>query len=427
MTEDFLYFLWQYQYFNKNQLETTASQNLQVISVGIRNKDAGPDFSNARLFIDGLEWVGNIEMHLKASDWHAHTHTNDRAYDSVVLHVVWEEDISINRPDGSILPTLALNKLTDPKLLNNYQQLIDNQSVIPCQNQFRHVETIHQFSMLDKALTQRLERKAEFVHELLNQNQNDWEETAYQLLANNFGFKINAEPMLRLAQSIGLKTLQKHRDNLTQIEAALFGQAGFLNTAENDAYIDLLRRENDFLTVKYGLQNSKMNAHEWKFLRLRPANFPTVRIAQLATLIQQKGSFFSWFINVQNVEDFKKSFQIKQSEYWQKHYLLGKPTESKVPNLGKSSIENVIINTVVPLLVAYSQHRDNHEYLDKAIELLEQLPAEHNHITDQWEDMGLKIKTAFDSQATIELFNNFCSFKKCLSCNVGMDLLRRKV
>ena len=426
MTEDFLYFLWQYQYFDKNNLKTTSGESLQVVSVGQRNTNAGPDFSNARLLIGGLEWVGNVEMHLKASDWHAHTHTQDRAYDSVLLHVVWEADANINRPDGSALPALELKPITDFSLLKNYTQLIDNQSIVLCKSQFENVSVIQKISMLDRSLMQRLERKAEFVHGLLRQNQNDWEETAYQVLAHNFGFKINAEPMLRLAQNVKLKILQKHRDNQTQIEAALFGQAGLLNTEENDDYIEILRRENDFLTVKYDLQNGRMNAHEWKFLRLRPANFPTVRIAQLAALIQQKGSFFSWFIDIQNVSDFIKSFQIKQSDYWQKHYVLGKLTDGKVPSLGKSSIENVVINTVVPLLVAYSQHRDNRDYLDKAIELLEQLPAEHNNITDQWQELGLEIKTAFDSQATIELYNNFCVHKKCLSCNIGTALVRAK-
>ena len=333
MTEDFLYFLWQYQYFDKNNLKTTSGESLQVVSVGQRNTNAGPDFSNARLLIGGLEWVGNVEMHLKASDWHAHTHTQDRAYDSVLLHVVWEADADINRPDGSPLPALELKPITDFSLLKNYEQLIDNQSIILCKSQFENVSIIQKISMLDRSLMQRLERKAEFVHGLLKQNQNDWEETAYQVLAHNFGFKINAEPMLRLAQNVKLKILQKHRDNQTQIEAALFGQAGLLNTEETDNYIETLRRENDFLTVKYDLQNGRMNAHEWKFLRLRPANFPTVRISQLAALIQQKGSFFSWFIDIQNVSDFIKSFQIKQSDYWQKHYVLGKLTDGKVPSL----------------------------------------------------------------------------------------------
>ena len=426
MTEDFLYFLWQYQYFNKNDLKTTSGEDLQVIAVGQRNTNAGPDFSNARLLIGGLEWVGNVEMHLKASDWHAHTHTQDRAYDSVLLHVVWEADTDIYRPDGSLLPVLNLRAITDRNLINNYQQLIDNQNIILCKNQFENVSTIQKIAMLDRTLMQRLERKAEFVHELLKQNQNDWEETAYQVLAYNFGFKINAEPMLRLAQNTKLKVLQKHRDNQTQIEAALFGQAGLLGTDTTDEYIETLRRESRFLTIKYDLQNNKMNAHEWKFLRLRPANFPTVRIAQLAALTQQKNSFFSLFIDIQNVGDFIKSFQIKQSDYWQKHYIFGKLTDGKVPNLGKSSIENIIINTVVPLLVAYSQHRDSRDYLEKAIELLEQLPSEHNNITDQWEALGLKIKTAFDSQAVIELYNNFCTYKKCLNCNIGTALVRAK-
>ncbi len=428
MTEDFLYFLWQYQQFDSTNLKTTMGEELQVVSVGFRNTNAGPDFSNARILIGGMAWAGNVEMHLKTSDWHAHNHDKDLAYQSVVLHVVWEADTNIHRPDGTLLPTLSLKNLADEGLLKNYQQLLQNSATILCANQLEGINKIYIFSMLDRALTHRLEHKAAFVHELLKRHQNDWEETAYQLLAYNFGFKINADPMLRLAQQLPLKVLQKHRNGLAQIEAVMLGQAGFLDKVEQiDGYVEAARREHHFFVSKYDLKNKKMNAHEWKFLRLRPANFPTVRIAQLAALIQKHESLFSLFINVEKVDDFQKLLKVEQSGYWQNHYVLAKSTESKVPNLGKSSIENVLINTVVPLLVAYSQHRSNRDYLDKAIQVLEQLPAEHNHITGEWENLGLKIKTAFDSQATIELYNNFCTNKKCLSCNIGTTLVRAKL
>jgi hypothetical protein len=423
MSEDFLYFLWQFQYFNKDDLRTTSNESLQILSVGVRNTNSGPDFHHARVLIEGIEWAGNVEIHVKSSDWHLHTHTHDRAYDSVILHIVWENDGLINRPDGSTLPTLELKTRTAPPLFRNYKALLDSNEVIPCANQFGDVPDLQKHSMLDRAMMQRLERKAEFVHELLKQNQHDWEETAYQLLAHNFGFKINSEASLRLAQGVPLKVLQKHRDNLSQIEALLMGQSGL--AAENtDDYTQNLLKEYAFLAGKYDLLPHQLRPREWKYLRLRPANFPTVRLAQLAALIQQQPSLFSLFVYAENFESLRLALRVKQSEYWQKHYLFGKEASQKVAGLGQSSVENIVINTVVPLLVAYSQAKDNRDFLDKAIVLLEQLPAEKNHLTDHWEKLGLKTKTSFDSQAVIELYNHFCKSKKCLSCTIGTALLK---
>lgn len=425
MSEDFLYFLWQFQYFDRTNLQTTAGEALQVLAVGQRNVNAGPDFLNGRVLIEGIEWAGNVEMHLRSSDWHRHTHTHDRAYDSVVLHIVWENDTVILRPDGTSVSTLELKTLTSKQLLYKYQALVESKEVIPCASQFVTSAEIQKRAMLDRCLMQRLERKAAVVHDMLERNRQDWEETAYQLLAQNFGFKINAEPMLRLAQGLPLKVLQKHRDNLTQIEAMLLGQSGMLPaTKTQDEYVDKLRQEYDFLATKYSLRSHQLRVHEWKFLRLRPANFPTVRLAQLATLIQYQPSLFSLFIHVENSKMLEHALRVKQSDYWQKHYQFQKEATGKVPVLGKTSVENIIVNTIVPLLVAYSEAKDNRLFLDKAVELLEQLPAEQNHITEMWEGLELKTKTAFDSQAVIELYNNFCSTKQCLNCSIGTALLK---
>jgi hypothetical protein len=425
MSEDFLYFLWQFQYFDKTNLQTIAGESLQTLAVGQRNTNAGPDFLNGRVLIGGLEWVGTIEMHLRSSDWHRHTHTHDRAYDSVVLHVVWENDAMIQRPDGTFVPTLELKPITSRQLLYNYQSLAESKEVIPCASQFASVAEIQKLTMLDRVVLQRLERKAAAVHEMLERNHQDWEETAYQLLAQNFGFKINAEPMLRLAQGLPLKVLQKHRDNLTQMEAMLLGQSGMLPAIENtDTYVDILRREYDFLSAKYSLKLQQLRSHEWKFLRLRPANFPTVRLAQLATLVQRQPSLFSLFIHTETLKMLQDALRVEQSGYWQTHYQFQKEAVGKVPALGKTSVENIIVNTVVPLLAAYSEAKDSRLFLDKALELLEQLPAEQNHITEMWGELELKTKTAFDSQGVIELFNNFCSAKRCLSCSIGTALLK---
>lgn len=425
MSEDFLYFLWQFQYFQKTNLQTAGGEALQILAVGLRNTNAGPDFLNGRVLIDGLEWVGNVEMHLRSSDWHRHTHTHDRAYDSVILHVVWENDAVIERPDGSLVPTLALKPLTSLLLLQKYRSLLDSREVIPCARQFEGVPELQKRSMLDRALLQRLQRKAATVHEMLARNQQDWEETTYQLLAQNFGFKINAEPMLRLAQGLPLKVLLKHRDNLTQLEALLLGQSGLLTNAPGaDDYSMMLEREYAFLATKYGVNSHQLRAHEWKFLRLRPANFPTVRLAQLATLIRQQTSFFSLFIHANTVPQLSNVLHVQQSDYWRKHYLFQKESAVKVPSLGKTSVENIIINTVVPLLAAYSEARDNRSFLDKAMGFLEQLPTEKNHVTEVWGTLGQSAKNAFDSQGVIELYTHFCQPKRCLDCTIGTTLLR---
>ncbi|MCU0341144.1 MAG: DUF2851 family protein [Spirosomaceae bacterium] len=424
MTEDFLHFLWKFQRFELRSLTTTSGEKLEVIAFGQHNRDAGPDFQNARLVIGGMAWAGNVEMHLKASDWRRHAHTRDAVYDSVILHVVWENDEDILRADGTPIPTLEMRHLVSPPLLNHYRQLLQSTSQIACASQFQEVNDLTRVGMVHRTAAQRLERKAEFVKILHEQNKQDWEETAYQLLAHNFGFKINGEPMLRLSVRLPFKVLQKHRNNLFQLEALLLGQSG-LQAETDDEYTTALQKEYTFLAHKYGLQGGQLKPQEWKFLRLRPANFPTVRLAQLAALIQQQDSLFSLFINVENREQIEKALRVKTSDYWQKHYLLGKETEQKVPALGKSSVENIIINTVAPLLATYAEAKDNQDFLDKAVALEEALPAEQNHITAHWKDLQLTPRTAYESQGVIELYNEFCKPKKCLECSIGATLLRK--
>ena len=423
MSEDFLYFLWQFQYFDPAALTTTAGESLQVVAIGQRNTNSGPDFINGRVIVGSIEWAGSIEMHLRSSDWHRHAHATDASYESVVLHVVWENDTDICRNDGTAVPTLALKSLTSPKLLYNYHRLAESKETIPCENQLVAVSELQKRMMLDRTATQRLERKAQVVLGLLSQNYQDWEETTYQLLAQNFGFKVNAEPMLRLAQGLSLKILQKHRDNLFQLEALLFGQAGLLAAAA-DEYALALQKEYNFLAAKYSLKSTQLQVHEWKFLRLRPANFPTVRLAQLAAFIQQQPNLFSLFAHAENVKQLEQFLRVKQSDYWQTHFHFKKSTTAKVPFLGRASVENIVVNTVVPLLAAYAEAKDNLDFMGKAIEFLEQLPAETNHLTEMWQRMGLESKTAFHSQAIIELYTHFCVKKGCLQCAIGTALLK---
>lgn len=432
MKEDFLHFLWLFQYFDKQALQTTQRETLQVVQVGARNLEAGADFSLSKLKINGVDWAGDIEIHLKSSDWNAHQHQHNPAYNNVILHVVWVDDAPVQRVDGTLMPTLELKDRTDPQWLYQYEKLLSNKDAIPCASQFADVGTIQKLSMLDKALAKRLEDKAFLLRALLVKNKQDWEETTYQILAKNFGFKVNSEPFLRLSQGLPLKILLKHQDNLKQLEALLLGQAGLLyrDTARNSenqevgGYITSLRKEHHFLSHKYRLEPEQLAYENWKFMRLRPVNFPTIRLAQFASLIHQHQSLFSLFFN----NDYKaltKKLQVSQSAYWQKHYTLTKPTQKAVPALGKNSIENIIINTVVPLLVLYAKEKKQEAYMERATSFLENIKAENNHILRMWQNLGLKVKTAFDSQALIELYNNYCSPKKCLSCTIGLAIIRQ--
>ena len=430
MSESYLHLLYQFQYFDKNNLQTTDNELVRIIKIGRLNSDSGADFQDARVIIGDVEWAGSVEIHLKSSDWDIHKHQNDASYQNVILHLVWEDDKPILRKDGTKIPTLTLRERADKNLLRKYQSMMETNAEMPCQNQFREVDDIKKMAMLDKVLMKRLEDKSLIINQFLQENNQDWEETAYQVLAKNFGFKLNAEPFLNLAKNLPLKILQKHRDNLSQIEALIFGVAGFLNNENNDLetwdeYRLNLRKEFQFLSAKYQLQDNILGQHEWKYLRLRPANFPTVRLAQFARFLHENVNLFSVLIHIENVKSFAKILKVKQSDYWIEHYVFGKKSDGKVPTLGDSSVENVVINTVVPLLVSYANQKDNREYLEKAICLLEELPAEQNNITKHWQSMGLPIKSAFDSQASIEWFNNFCLAKKCLSCGVGVEILRR--
>jgi hypothetical protein len=423
MQEAFLHYLWQTQRFLINDLRTTDGEIIRVIKRGFSNADSGPDFLNARLQIGDVEWAGNVEIHVNASEWYAHKHEQDEAYENVILHVVWQHDRDVLRNNGGKVSVLEIKNIVSPNLIDKQNQLINSQSVIPCEGHFKEVSEFTKVSMLSSALAQRLQFKSINVRELLTDNNNDWEETTYQVLAKNFGFKLNAEPMLQLAKNLPLKILQKHRDSPVQIEALLFGMAGFLENAVGE-HAAKLRNEYGFLSSKYDLKDKQLNAHEWKFLRTRPANFPTIRLAQFKRLTISQRSFFSLFTQVDDLELIKRAFEIEQSEYWQQHYHFDKPLAKPLKRLGKSSVENLLINTVVPTLVCYAKYVDNRELIERAEQLLESLPPENNRITRNWELLDLKMQSSFDTQAGIELYNNFCKEKKCMSCKIGAEILK---
>jgi hypothetical protein len=424
MTEAFLYYVWQFQYFNKSDLRTTTGEPISIFNTGLRNTHAGPDFFNAKVKIGAIEWIGNVEMHIHSSEWNDHHHNTDDAYENVILHVVWKEDKIIKRKDNSVLPALELKDRVNESFLLQYRQLINTPQTILCAAFIDRVSPLLKVSMLDKALMERLETKAKQSEAILQRNNNDWEETAYQVLGKNFGFKVNAEPFAQLALCLPYKTILKHADKLTQVEGLLFGQAGFLEETSDDDYYLLLKREYTILAAKYNLMPTQLNKAQWRFLRLRPANFPTLRLAQFATVIAHQKNIFSRLLEAVSYADLLSIFSIRQSEYWQRHYQFGDSIRIDVPAIGSSSIDNIIINTVVPLLVAYGKVRDEQRYVDKAIAILQHIASEDNSIVRTWETLGIKAASAGDSQALIELHNNFCLKKRCLECTIGFSILQ---
>lgn len=424
MSESFLHYLWQFQYFNKKELKTTGGEIVQIFNPGMRNGHAGPDFFNARIKIGDMEWVGSIEVHINASGWIEHRHHNDPAYENVVLHVVWKSDKPIMRSDNTLLPTLELKSRIDEQLLLRYKKLVNSPEAIPCAHSFVNMNRLTIISMLDRALSYRLEVKSHSVMDMYRRNGNDWEETCYQMLCKNFGFKVNADPFLQLSQALPYKILLKHADKLFQVESLIFGQAGFLEEQKEDEYYRLLQREYRILAQKYQLASKKLNQAQWRFLRLRPANFPTIRMAQLASLLHSQKGIFSKVTESTTYKDLRTIFAAQQSAYWLHNYQFAKASKETIASLGETSIDNLIINTVAPLLAAYGRSRDEQEYIERAVNILQQMPAESNAITKQWSALGLLTKTAFDSQASIELFNNFCMKRRCLECNIGAFMLK---
>jgi hypothetical protein len=424
VTEAFLHYIWQFQYFNKHALATSEGEELAVFRTGVYNVHSGPDFSQAVIKIGSLEWVGNVEIHILASEWLLHKHQHDRAYNNVVLHVVWKNDKPILRSDGTTVPTLELQNRIDEKLLLRYRTLAANPAPIPCANSLATIPSITKTSTLDRVLAQRLETKSRLLLSSLRSNNNDWEETFYQALGRNFGFKVNSESFYSVTKALPYKVIAKHIDKPLQTEALLFGIAGFLDEKAEDEYTHLLQREYAMLRAKFGLAATQLHKAQWRFLRLRPANFPTLRLAQFAMLLSTQRALFSQVVAAETIREVKQFFDVVQSAYWQQHYVFGKPSKKMVPGLGQSAVENIIINTVVPTLAAYSMYKDEPLWMDRAVDFLTQLAPENNSIVQQWQALQWNATSAFDSQALVELKNNFCNKRLCLQCNIGVALVR---
>lgn len=421
--EDFLHYLWRMQQFNLEDLATTTNVPIQIINFGELNTDAGPDFLNAKIKIGETVWVGNVEMHVKASEWLKHKHQNDSAYNNVILHVVYDNDKTIQRKTGEPIDALELRKRIPAKIIGQYIRLMNNEAWIPCQYHFSKIPDITKSLWIDRLMIERLEGRVQILKKELEANDNNWEVTFYHRLARNFGSKINTEPFEVLAKTTPLLTLAKHKNNLFQLEALIFGQAGFLHESFEEEYPNALKKEYDFLQKKYSL--FPLMATIWRFMRLRPANFPTIRLAQFAALIHQSTHLFSKVLEAETIEAVKQLFEdIEVSEYWLTHYKFDKISKKRTKNLGKSTIELFIINTIIPFLFHYGREKGLEDYEKRAFHFLEQLPAESNRIISKWNDLKYKPNNAYQTQALLELKRNYCDQKRCLDCAIGNKILR---
>ncbi len=424
MNEDFLHYVWKYKLLDQISLKTTQGENIEIIKQGEHNLDAGPDFFNAQIKINNTIWAGNIEIHLKSSDWDTHVHQNNSAYNNVILHVVLNHDKEIQNQKGNSIPTLELKFRILPNIITNYEFLKKQKTKIPCAYGISEVNEITIASWLERMLYERLETKTSEIKHQLQLSKNNWEETFYFFLAKNFGFKVNAEPFYLLAKSLNINTLSKHKNNLIQIESLLFGQAGMLQKSLKDEYFKTLQNEYTFLSHKYKL--IPIATDTWKFMRMRPKNFPTIRIAQFAQLVFKSSSLFSKILDSKNIDELRKLFEVQASEYWDSHYQFGKTSSKSKKDLGEQSFQNVLINTIVPFLFLYGKEKQDEIYIERAINLLECIEPEQNKIIASFDELNIKAKNAGDTQSLIQLNNNYCKFKKCLNCAIGNHLMSKK-
>lgn len=426
MQEAFLHFIWKFKIFNTQQLFTTDGEPMQIVKTGMHNHNAGPDFLHAKIQIGDKLWAGNVEIHIKTSDWDAHKHSEDNAYNNVILHVVYIDDRK--NTSNVTLPKLELQNHIPQNALELYNNFLENKKWIPCAAEIQQTDDFNRNMWLERMLIDRLEMKSTLIARILQETNNDWEQTAYIWLARSFGFKTNADAFEELARRTPLKLLYKHSNSLSQTEALLFGQAGFLeeDLPTEDTYYQQLKKEYSFLAKKYNLVN--MQRENWKFMRMHAGNFPTIRIAQLAALIQKHAHLLSEVLKIRSLQAGIDFFSAETSAYWKTHLLFGKASAKKQSgNMGKESIINLLINTVATLQFSYGELRHKSQIKEQAQNLLYELPAENNNITRNWTALGLPNNNAADSQALIQLKNNYCELKKCLACGIGTSILKKSI
>ncbi len=423
MTENLLQFIWQHRLYSiMEPLQSSEGETILVLHPGRLNTHAGPDFLEAKIKINNTLWAGNIEVHVKSSDWLLHQHQKDENYDKLILHVVYIEDAPIRTAKDSLFPTLVLKTHIEISLLDRYARLMESNRFIPCENSISSVSVIKIQTQLERMLAERLEDKTNNVAELLALKNNNWQEVFYIQLARGFGLHINQDAFEKLALQTPLHLFEKYKNNQTHIEALLFGQAGFLSDYFDETYPNFLHNEYQYLKKLHQLE--PISTHMWKFLRLRPANFPTIRLAQFAQLIFQSTHLFSKIMNAATLKELESLFDVEVAGYWLNHYTFRDESTEKKKHLGKSFIHTLVSNAVVPTLFIYGKLQGNNAFCDKAIDFLHQLPAETNHIIRRWESTIGVVKNAAETQALLQLHKKYCTPKKCLSCSIGYEILK---
>ena len=425
MKEDFLHYIWKLQLVTHKNLVCTDKKALIVLNQGQHNFDAGPDFFNAKIKIGNQIWAGNVEIHVKASDWYVHNHEVDSNYDAVILHVVWENDAQIFRKDNSVIPTLILKDFVPDAVLQNYRQLLSkSHNWINCENDISSIDDFLFNNWLERLYIERLEQKSALILELLETSKNDWEAVLFILLAKNFGLKVNGDAFLSFAKSIDFNVVRKVRQNQKDLEALLFGCANLLEDVVDNTYFSELKARYEYQKVKFKLKNTFHK--KVQFFRLRPNNFPTIRLAQLAALYYKHHNLFSKINEVKNSKDFYTIFEIVTSDFWQTHYTFSAATKSKRnKKLSKSFIDLLLINTVMPLQFIYHKQHGKDKG-DVIIEMMRQLKPEKNTIINHFNSLNIEAKSAFKTQALLQLKNNYCSKNKCVQCAIGNALLLHK-
>lgn len=422
MNEAFLQYLWQYRLFD-GPLHTTDGLPVEILAPGSANTDAGPDFSDARVRIGDTLWAGNVEVHIKSSDWIAHHHSDNKAYLNVVLHVVYQFDTPILRPDGQPVPTLEARRSIPESVWNNYEALLNppQPMEVPCLESWAAIDPMRVHAALDALLLERLQRKTSEVRRLLASSHGNWEQCCYWLLAHYFGGKTNGFAFELLAKATDLRFLARWRDNLERTEAILFGQAGLLDGYFEDDYPRALQAAYEPLRKGAGL--NPISAHLWKYFRLRPSSFPTLRISQFAHLISNTHSLFSQLLETSDAEKLRAYFILEASDYWHDHYRFDQPSKPSRKSTGSMFANMLVINAWVPLLFQYGvEHGDEH-YKDQALDILHQLPPEDNRIVRLFANAGVCVHDAAQSQALIQLFNEYCKPHRCLQCRLGYSVI----
>lgn len=420
--EQLLHYVWKHKIFPPGGLKTTAGQALEVIDAGLPNSNAGPDFFNAKLKLDGVLWVGNVEIHQRSSDWYAHRHHQDPAYDSVILHIAGDTDTEVGRTNGEPIPQLRLP--CPAHVRDNYQELSRADHYPPCHRIIPSLSPFTVHSWMSALQAERFQQKTALLADRLQRCDGNWEDAFFVTLSRNFGFGLNGDAFETWAGHIPLRAVDKHRNDLFQIEAIFFGQAGLLEDADGDDYFLRLKKEYAYLRHKFGL--TPMDAVRWRFLRLRPANFPHVRIAQLACLYQRSYGLFSRLMEATTLKEARECLKGGASEYWLTHYTFGGVSPSRPKTLSETSLDLLVINTVATFLYAYGTHKGSEAHCARATAFLEELKAERNYITRMWEQCGMKAANAADSQALIQLKKAYCDTKKCLYCRIGYEFLKRE-